>query len=76
MAFEHIESNPAKLNGQPCLVGTRLTVRRVLSLLATYPDRTELYREFPELNDTNVQEVLQYAQAQLPDRTAELAELP
>jgi hypothetical protein len=31
------------------MVSTRLTVRRVLEALATYPDREELKREYPEL---------------------------
>jgi uncharacterized protein (DUF433 family) len=76
MALNLIESNPAKLNGQPCVVGTRLTVRRVLALLAEYPQREELFREFPELNEQAVQQVLKYAQAQLPDLVSELAETP
>jgi uncharacterized protein (DUF433 family) len=75
MNFDLIETNSAKLDGQPCLVGTRLSVRRVLALLGQYPDRAELFREFPELTEAGIQQVLLYAQAQLPDRTAELAEL-
>ncbi|UOO13362.1 MULTISPECIES: DUF433 domain-containing protein [unclassified Synechocystis] len=30
------------MNGQPCIRGQRLTVKRVIDLLATYPDRHEL----------------------------------
>jgi uncharacterized protein (DUF433 family) len=29
-AFERITSDPAMMNGQPCIRGMRLTVRRVL----------------------------------------------
>jgi uncharacterized protein (DUF433 family) len=74
MRHELIESDPAKVNGQPCVVGTRLTVRRVLALLASYPDRNELFREFPELDEARVQAVLRYAQTQLPDRVTEVTE--
>lgn len=47
--LDRITSNPAIMNGQPTIRGTRLTVRRVLDLLATYDDRQEFRREFPDL---------------------------
>ena len=39
--FGRITTDPAVMNGQPCIRGMRLTVRRVLEALATYPDPTE-----------------------------------
>jgi uncharacterized protein (DUF433 family) len=75
MPFDRITIDPGKMNGQPCVRGLRLTVRRVLDLIATYPDRAEFFREFPELSDEDLSQVLAYASAQLPDRVAELAEL-
>jgi len=42
------------MNGQACIRGMRLTVRRVLEVLAVYPDRAELRREYPELEDDDV----------------------
>jgi len=59
------------MNGQPCIRGMRLTVRRVLELLATYPDRQELKREFPELEEEDIRQALEYAAANLDDRTLE-----
>ena len=50
-------------------------MRRVLDLIATYPDRADLFREFPELTEEDLAQVLAYAGAQLPDRVAELADL-
>lgn len=64
------------MNGQPCVRRLRLTVRRVLELIALYPDRAELFREFPELEEEDLVQVLAYARAQLPDRITELAEAP
>jgi uncharacterized protein (DUF433 family) len=46
------------MNGQPCIRHLRLTVRRVLELIATYPDRQELFQEFPELEEEDIQQVL------------------
>jgi uncharacterized protein (DUF433 family) len=39
------------------------TVRRVLELLATYPDRTTLFAEYPFLEPENIQQALRYAAA-------------
>ncbi len=54
------------MNGHPCIRGMRLTVRRVLELLATYPERGELLPEFPELEEADLAEALRYAAANLP----------
>lgn len=50
----------------------RLTVRRVLEALATYPDREELRAEYPELEDEDIRQALEYAAANLDDRVVEL----
>jgi uncharacterized protein (DUF433 family) len=71
-AFNRITSDPAILNGQPCIRGLRLTVRRVLEALATYPDRNELRAEYPELEDEDIRQALEYAAANLDDRVVEL----
>jgi uncharacterized protein (DUF433 family) len=70
--FARITSDPAILNGQPCIRGMRLTVRRVLEALATYPDREELRAEYPELEEEDIREALAYAAANLDDRVVEL----
>jgi uncharacterized protein (DUF433 family) len=71
-AFNRITSDPAILNGQPCIRGMRLTVRRVLEALAAYPNRDELRTEYPELEDEDIRQSLEYAAANLDDRVVEL----
>lgn len=61
MKLDRITSNPKRMNGQPCIRNLRLTVRRVIELLATYPDREELYREFPQLEEEDIQQALIFA---------------
>jgi uncharacterized protein (DUF433 family) len=51
------------MNGQPCTGGMRLTVRRVLEALATYPDRGQLRAEYPELEDEDLRQALAFAAA-------------
>ncbi len=75
-AFDRITSDPAKMNGQPCIRGMRLTVRRVLQALATYPDREELRAEYPELDDEDIRQALAYAAANLEDKVVELPPVP
>lgn len=72
MKLDRIISNPNKMNGQPCIRDLRLTVRRVVDLLATYPDREELFQEFPELEEADIQQALIFASAYLDDRIIEL----
>jgi uncharacterized protein (DUF433 family) len=49
----------------------RLTVRRVLEALALYPDRADLKREYPELEDEDIRQALAYAAAFLDDQIIE-----
>ncbi|MEA5418877.1 DUF433 domain-containing protein [Spirulina sp. CCNP1310] len=72
MKLDRITSNPKRMNGQPCIRNLRLTVRRVIELLATYPDREELYQEFPELEYEDIQQALIFACSYLDDRIIEL----
>ncbi len=66
--FDRITTDPARMNGEPCIRNLRLTVRRALQALATYPDRAELKREYPELEDEDIRQALVFAAAYLDDR--------
>ena len=67
MNLDRITINPARMNGQPCIRNLRLTVRRVLNLVALYPDRAELLREYPELEPEDIRQALLYATTMLDD---------
>jgi uncharacterized protein (DUF433 family) len=71
MQFDRITINPNRMNGQPSIRDLRVTVRRVLEILALYPDRAELHREYPELQEEDIQQALAYAAASLEDRIVE-----
>jgi uncharacterized protein (DUF433 family) len=72
MKLDRITTNLARMNGQPCIRNLRLTVRRVIELLATYSDREELYREFPELEEEDIRQALIFVSSYLDDRIIEL----
>ena len=69
--FDRITWNPNQMNGQPCIRGMRLTVRRVLEAVATYPNREDLFHNYPEIEPEDIQQALAFAAANLEDRAAE-----
>jgi uncharacterized protein (DUF433 family) len=73
VTLERISIDPAVMNGQPCVRGTRLTVKRVLHILADYKDREELHQDYPRLDDEAIRQVLLYAAASVDDRIEELS---
>jgi uncharacterized protein (DUF433 family) len=68
--FDRITVNPGQMDGQPCIRGMRLTVRRVLLALAAYPDRNELLEEYPELEEEDIKQALAFSAANLDDRVS------
>jgi uncharacterized protein (DUF433 family) len=72
MRFDRITLQPGRMNGQPCIRNSRLTVRRVVELVALYPDRAELRKEFPELEEEDIRQALAYAASVLDDRIVDL----
>ena len=65
--FDRITVETDKCGGKPCIRGMRITVRRVLDILATYPVRAELFREYPYLEEEDLQQALLFAAASMDD---------
>jgi len=61
--FDRITVEPGKLGGQPCIRGMRITVRRVLEILATYTEREELFKDYPDLEEEDLRQALSFAAA-------------
>jgi uncharacterized protein (DUF433 family) len=47
----------------------RITVRRVLELLASYPDRTAILADYPFLEREDFNQVLRYAAVMVDDES-------
>ena len=69
--FDRITWNPSLMNGQSCIRGMRLTVRRVVEAVSIYPDRNGLFRNCPELEPQDVRQALAFAAASLEDGATE-----
>ena len=70
--LDRITVNPAQMNGQPCIRGMRLTVRRVLEAIALYPNRQDLLTHYPELEPEDIRQAILYAAANLADSSVPL----
>lgn len=61
--FDRITIEPGKMGGKPCIRGMRITVRRVVEVVATYPERRELFQDYPDLEEEDLQQALAFAAA-------------
>jgi uncharacterized protein (DUF433 family) len=71
--LNRITIDPKTMNGQPCIRGLRVTVKRLLSALASYPTRDELFREYPEIEEEDIKQALEYASRSVEDRIIPLS---
>jgi uncharacterized protein (DUF433 family) len=69
--FDRITIEPGQMSGQPCIRGLRLTVRRLLEALSTYPSREELRADYPEIQEEDIRQALAYAAAMMGEEIVE-----
>lgn len=60
-----IEADPARVNGKPCIRGTRFRVADMLGLLAVGMTPEEIVRDYPWLELEDVPAALEYAQRRM-----------
>ena len=65
--WDRITVDPEMMNGQPCIRGMRLTVRRVVEAVAVYPSKVEVLSEYPELEEEDIAQALDYAARSVGD---------
>ena len=65
--FARVTIDPEMMNGQPCIRGMRVTVRRVLEMLPNYPDWAALIADYPELEPEDIAESLRFAAQSLDE---------
>ena len=72
VGFDRIAVDPEILGGAPHVKGTRISVQRVLEVLAQYPDHDRLREDYPGLDDAAISCVLRFAAATLGGRIVPL----
>jgi uncharacterized protein (DUF433 family) len=50
----------------------RLSVRRVLEAMTTYPNRGDLFNDYPELEEEDLRQALEFAAASPNDKVIDL----
>ena len=70
--LDRITIDPRILGGQPTIRGMRISVRRVVEAVATYPHRADLFREYPELDEEDLRQALCFAASSLDDQIVPL----
>ena len=61
--FDRITTDPEILGGKPCIRGMRLSVQRVLEILAQNPSWDDLRQDYPELEAEDLRQALAFADA-------------
>ena len=74
--YDRITVEPGKLGGKPCIRGMRISVSRVLDILATYKSREEIRLDFPDLEDEDFEQALRFAAENLEDTAFFVPDLP
>jgi uncharacterized protein (DUF433 family) len=67
---QRIEIDPKVMVGQPCIRGTRLTVRYIVGLLAHGATYDEIFLDHPFLTPEDIRACLLYAADMLESRSA------
>jgi uncharacterized protein (DUF433 family) len=70
--LERITINPNVCLGQPTVRGMRITVGFILKLLASKLSIPEIFEAYPELEEEDIQQALNYATWAVSDRTINL----
>ena len=61
MRLERITIDPDVMGGQPCIRGLRIPVHLIVKLFATGRTRDEILEDYPELEEEDIQQSLEYA---------------
>jgi uncharacterized protein (DUF433 family) len=61
--FGRITFDPGLMGGRACIRGMRITVSLIVNLVANGMSTQDIIREYPELEDEDVRQSLQYASA-------------
>lgn len=76
MRFTRITVNPNQMGGVPCIRGLRISVATVVGMIADCMTEEEILKTFPDLEQEDIHEALQYASEAVREREIPLVTLP
>lgn len=71
--FDRITIDPHQLGGVPCIRRLRIPVATVVGLIAQRLSREQILSDYPDLEDADISEALDYAAEAVRERQLPLA---
>jgi uncharacterized protein (DUF433 family) len=71
--FDRITIDPHQMGGVPCLRRLRIPVATVVGLIAQRITREQILRDYPDLEDADITQALDYAAEAVRERQLPLA---
>jgi uncharacterized protein (DUF433 family) len=68
MSFSRVTIDPAKMNGVPCVRDLRIPVATIVGMMAEGMTQKEILSAYPDLEEDDIRETLQYAAEALRER--------
>ena len=68
MKYTRITVNPNQMNGVPCIRGLRIPVATVVGMIAEGMTEKEILQAYPDLEQEDIREALQYAAEAVRER--------
>jgi uncharacterized protein (DUF433 family) len=68
MSFRRVTIDPTKMNGVPCIHDLRIPVATIVGMMAEGMTQKEILAAYPDLEEDDIRETLQYAAGALRER--------
>ena len=68
MSFRRITIDPTKMNGVPCIRDLRIPAATIVGMMAEGMNEKEILAAYPDLEEDDIRETLQYAAEALRER--------
>ena len=75
MKFTRISVKPEQMGGVPCLRGLRIPVATIVGMVAEGISFSEILKYYPDLEQEDISEALQYAAEAVRERELPLVEM-
>ena len=71
--LDRITVDPEIMGGQPCIRGLRMPVSLIIKLIASGKTAKEILDDYPELEEDDIKQALQYAAWTVSEKTLPIA---
>ncbi len=76
VSFDRITVNPGQCDGKPCVRGLRIPVHLILRLLSNGKTPADIIADYPELEEADIKQAMEYAAWLASEKTIILSAPP